>query len=135
MDPLGAGHTQGPMQVSAGGRPAKIFAQRCGAVSRVDLRMRRPSVIQARHFSGRPLISTLSNPMPFAYWIVLACGLVSLAYGAVAYKVVMAAPTGNDRMREIAAAVQEGAQAYLKRQYMTIAMVGAVVCVLLSVLL
>ena len=73
--------------------------------------------------------------MTLAYWIVIACGLLSLAYGVYAYQLVMAAPTGNDRMREIAAAVQEGAQAYLKRQYTTIAMVGVVVFVFLFVVL
>ncbi len=69
--------------------------------------------------------------MPLAFWVVIACGLLSLGYGLYAYQSVMRAPTGNDRMREIAAAVQEGAQAYLKRQYKTIAIVGAVVFVIL----
>ena len=73
--------------------------------------------------------------MSFVVWFVIACGLLSLAYGAWAYRSVMAAPTGNDRMREIAAAIQEGAQAYLKRQYTTIAIVGAVVFVFLFAVL
>ena len=73
--------------------------------------------------------------MSYAFWIVIACGLLSLAYGVYAYNAVMAAPTGSDRMREIAAAVQEGAAAYLKRQYMTIAVVGAVVFVFLLLVL
>jgi K(+)-stimulated pyrophosphate-energized sodium pump len=65
------------------------------------------------------------------YWIVLACGVLALAYGAYAYQQVMAAPTGNQRMQEIAAAIQEGANAYLNRQYTTIAIVGVVVAVIL----
>jgi len=64
--------------------------------------------------------------------IVILCGILSLAYGAYAIRSVLSAPAGTDRMQEIAGAVQEGAAAYLKRQYTTIAIVGAVVCVLLG---
>jgi len=59
---------------------------------------------------------------------LLAAGL-ALLYGVVTIKWIMALPTGNDRMREIAAAVQEGAQAYLNRQYTTIGVVGAILLV------
>jgi K(+)-stimulated pyrophosphate-energized sodium pump len=69
--------------------------------------------------------------MSGAYWIVIACGVLALLYGMYAYRQVMAAPAGNARMQEIAAAVQEGAQAYLNRQYTTIAIVGVVVAVIL----
>ncbi|HEX2113176.1 MAG TPA: sodium/proton-translocating pyrophosphatase, partial [Alphaproteobacteria bacterium] len=69
--------------------------------------------------------------MTAAYWIVIACGVLALLYGMYAYRQVMAAPAGNARMQEIAAAVQEGAQAYLNRQYTTIAIVGVVVAVIL----
>lgn len=62
------------------------------------------------------------------YYLVLACGVLAVAYGAFAVKSIMSLPTGTDRMQEIAAAVQEGAAAYLKRQYMTIGVVGVVVC-------
>ena len=55
--------------------------------------------------------------MTAAYWIVIACGVLALIYGVYAYRQVMAAPAGNARMQEIAAAIQEGAQAYLNRQY------------------
>jgi K(+)-stimulated pyrophosphate-energized sodium pump len=65
-------------------------------------------------------------------WLVLACGVLALAYGAVTARVVLAAPTGNDRMREIAAAIQEGAKAYLNRQYATIGLVGIVIGVILA---
>ncbi|MDD5330171.1 MAG: sodium-translocating pyrophosphatase [Sulfuricella sp.] len=55
----------------------------------------------------------------------LVCAIAALLYGAVSIKWILGLPTGNERMREIAAAVQEGASAYLNRQYTTIGMVGA----------
>ncbi|WP_394708227.1 sodium-translocating pyrophosphatase [Breoghania sp.] len=60
-------------------------------------------------------------------YIVILCGLLSIVYGAWAIQSVMAADAGNQKMQEIAAAIQEGAQAYLTRQYTTIAIVGVVV--------
>ena len=73
--------------------------------------------------------------MTMAFWIIIACGVLSLVYGLWAYGQVMAAPAGNDRMRSIAAAVQEGAQAYLNRQYKTIGIVGVAVFALLLLVL
>ncbi|MEM7695189.1 MAG: sodium-translocating pyrophosphatase [Pseudomonadota bacterium] len=67
--------------------------------------------------------------------IVIACGLVSLLYGAWAIRSVMAAPAGTERMQEIAGAIQEGASAYLARQYLTIGIVGALIFALVWVLL
>ena len=64
--------------------------------------------------------------MSQVHWLIIACGVLALVYGAYATRAVMAAATGTDRMREIAAAVQEGARAYLNRQYTTIAIVGVV---------
>ncbi len=64
-------------------------------------------------------------------WLVLACGVLALVYGAITARVVLAAPTGNDRMREIAAAIQVGAKAYLNRQYTTIGIVGIVILAIL----
>ena len=56
-------------------------------------------------------------------------------YGWISAQWIMSQPTGNERMRQISSAVQEGAQAYLKRQYTTISMVGVVLAVLIAVFL
>src|SRR5689334_10201196 len=73
-----------------------------------------------------------SEEMTTALLLILACSVIGLAYGGWAIQSVLAAPTGNDRMREIAAAIQEGAAAYLSRQYTTIAIVAAVVTVVIG---
>ncbi len=73
--------------------------------------------------------------MSVGYWVVVLCGALAVAYGVYAYREVMAANTGSDRMREISGAVQEGAGAYLSRQYRTIGMVGVVVAIILGVTL
>jgi K(+)-stimulated pyrophosphate-energized sodium pump len=65
--------------------------------------------------------------MDTVMWAIIACGLLSIAYGAWTVNVVMAADAGTQRMQEIAGAIQEGANAYLLRQYTTIAIAGAVV--------
>jgi len=56
----------------------------------------------------------------------LVCAVLALAYGMVSVRWILRKPSGNERMREISAAVQEGAKAYLNRQYTTIGMVGVV---------
>ncbi|MBO6520635.1 MAG: sodium-translocating pyrophosphatase [Rhodospirillales bacterium] len=73
--------------------------------------------------------------MSSIYVLVLVCGALALVYGAYAVRSVLSAPAGNERMQEIAGAIQEGAAAYLNRQYMTIAGVGVVVGVLLGLFL
>jgi K(+)-stimulated pyrophosphate-energized sodium pump len=68
-------------------------------------------------------------------YIILACGALALLYGLWTIRSVLSLPAGNARMQEIAAAIQEGARAYLNRQYTAIAIVGAVIFVLACVFL
>jgi K(+)-stimulated pyrophosphate-energized sodium pump len=70
--------------------------------------------------------------MPIELIFALACGFGALAYGVVSAKWIMAKPAGNERMQEIATAIQEGAKAYLNRQYTTIGIAGAVLFVLVG---
>ncbi len=70
--------------------------------------------------------------MDAGVWFALICAGVALVYGAISVKWILAKPAGNERMREIAAAVQEGAQAYLNRQYLTIGLAGTVLLILVG---
>ena len=64
--------------------------------------------------------------------IAILLGLTAIIYGFVTSRQVLSASAGNDKMQEIAAAIQEGAQAYLKRQYTAIAVVGVVVVLIVA---
>jgi K(+)-stimulated pyrophosphate-energized sodium pump len=67
-----------------------------------------------------------------AILIALVCGVIALLYGGFTAMWILRQPDGNDRMREIAAAIQTGAKAYLNRQYTTIGIVGAIIFLVLG---
>src|SRR5215469_9140849 len=71
----------------------------------------------------------------YGLWIALACAVAAIVYGIVSVCWVPAQCAGNPRMQEIAAAAQEGAMAYLNRQYTTIGIVGAILFVVLGLAL
>src|SRR5579883_3054225 len=73
--------------------------------------------------------------MQLAQYVIIACGLLALIYGLITSKQVLAANAGTARMQEISGAVQEGARAYLNRQYTTIAIVGVVILIILGLTL
>ncbi|MDH5534484.1 MAG: sodium-translocating pyrophosphatase [Betaproteobacteria bacterium] len=66
-------------------------------------------------------------------FFAVACALAALIYGVYSIRWILAQPPGNDRMREIAAAVQQGASAYLNRQYTTISVVGIVLFIVIGI--
>jgi K(+)-stimulated pyrophosphate-energized sodium pump len=73
--------------------------------------------------------------MTSVLYLIIACGALSIAYGVWTTRAVLAADPGSARMQEIAAAIQEGAQAYLARQYTTIGIVGVIIFAILAYLL
>ncbi len=73
--------------------------------------------------------------MAYVPYFALACAILAVLYGIFTSRAVLSASPGNERMQEIAAAIQEGAKAYLNRQYLTIAGVGIVIFIIVSVLL
>src|SRR5262245_60661512 len=80
---------------------------------------------------ARPASSTGVSTMT-ALWLIVLCGVLAILYAVWAIRSVLAADPGTARMQEIAAAVREGAQAYLKRQYTTIGVVGIVIFFILA---
>ena len=69
--------------------------------------------------------------MSYEFYLVLFCSIISLLYGAITCKSILSASEGSDKMKEIARAIQEGAQAYLNRQYGTISVVGVIIAIAL----
>jgi K(+)-stimulated pyrophosphate-energized sodium pump len=67
--------------------------------------------------------------------LAIVLGLLAIVYGFVTSRQVLGASAGNEKMQQIAAAIQEGAQAYLKRQYTTIGIVGVVVAIIVALFL
>ena len=67
----------------------------------------------------------------YAVYFALVCAVAAVAYGLFSAQWILGLPQGNDRMREIAAAIQEGASAYMRRQYQIIALVGVVMFIAL----
>jgi K(+)-stimulated pyrophosphate-energized sodium pump len=86
--------------------------------------------------SYRPALSRRSNKAGViamhTLWLIVLCGALAIVYAIWATRSVLAADAGSEKMQEIAAAIREGAQAYLKRQYSTIAAVGIVVFLIVS---
>jgi len=74
------------------------------------------------------------NP-DIALWLCLGASVLALLYGLISARWVLRQPAGNERMQEIAAAIQEGANAYMNRQYSAIGVVGVVLFVILGVVL
>ncbi|MBI4292262.1 MAG: sodium/proton-translocating pyrophosphatase, partial [Betaproteobacteria bacterium] len=70
--------------------------------------------------------------MSSGLWFALACAVIAILYGGISIQWILSQPTGNDRMREIAAAIQTGATAYLNRQYTTIGIVGVILFFLIG---
>jgi K(+)-stimulated pyrophosphate-energized sodium pump len=73
--------------------------------------------------------------MPNLEWLVIFCGVMAVLYGAVVARSILSVQVSDERMRAVAAAIHEGAIAYLNRQYRTIAVVGVVVGAILAYLL
>ena len=72
------------------------------------------------------MISTLN--------IIIGAGLLAILYGYIVGKQILSASPGNAKMQDIAAAIQEGARAYLNRQYKTIAIVGLIILIVIKIL-
>src|SRR6266480_6056957 len=93
-------------------------------------RWRRAGMSHARPPFARPYLNGVSTMS--ALWLIVLCGVLAVLYAVWAIRSVLASDPGSARMQEIAAAVRESAQAYLKRQYTTIGVVGIVIFFILA---
>ena len=66
-----------------------------------------------------------------ALWLSIGAGAIAILFGVISTQWILKQPAGSDRMQEISAAIQEGAKAYMDRQYMTIGAVGVVLFIAL----
>src|ERR1700677_5029054 len=118
---------------------SSAFGRKYAAISRIRVAVL-PSFWQGgARFRPTGAQRAIQRPLRGQYamilGLILLSGVLSLVYGGYTVSQVMSAGAGTQRMQEISAAVAEGAQAYLKRQYYTIAGVGIVVCIALGLLL
>jgi K(+)-stimulated pyrophosphate-energized sodium pump len=67
-----------------------------------------------------------------ALWLSIGAGAIAILFGVISTQWILKQPAGNERMQEISAAIQEGAKAYMDRQYLTIGAVGVVLFVALQ---
>ena len=65
-------------------------------------------------------------------YLIIATGFIALLYGYIVARQIMSASPGNSKMIEIASAIQEGARAYLNRQYKTITLVGIIILIIVT---
>ncbi|HJU27371.1 MAG TPA: sodium/proton-translocating pyrophosphatase, partial [Rhodanobacteraceae bacterium] len=68
----------------------------------------------------------------YGLWLAIGCAIVAILYGVLSTSWIMKQSSGTERMREIALAIQEGARAYLNRQYSTIAIAGVILFVIIG---
>lgn len=80
-----------------------------------------------------PILAVGMSLASGAAWFAIGCAAIGIVFGAILIGNVLRRPQGSERMREIAGAIQEGARAYLNRQYRTVAIVAVVITVLLIV--
>jgi K(+)-stimulated pyrophosphate-energized sodium pump len=83
------------------------------------------------NLSGDKLMSESLITDEVALWLAMGAGVLAVLYGLVSVQWIIKQPAGNERMQEIAQAIQEGANAYMNRQYLAISVVGAVLFVAL----
>src|SRR2546421_8100743 len=117
---------------TSAGRPRAMRARRSTAASPAAAASRRSA--RALWLRSPDKISHLlgEHNMSGGLIFALACALLAIVYGAWQITRILKLPEGNERMREIAGAVREGAIAYLWRQYKTIALVGVVLFFLIG---